>query len=88
MRRILVSRGNRRPSARLFAFSVRDSIPLFRLPLRHDDEEPEVDLGSVLRNLYEKAGYDLRIDYAVEPVPPLETANMAWARALRGDSGS
>src|SRR5438132_919569 len=51
--RIVVSRGNRRPHAELWPFSVRDPIPRFALPLRPGDREPEVDLRAVLDQVYE-----------------------------------
>jgi hypothetical protein len=77
--RILVSRSERRPRADLYAFSVRDPIPTFSLPLRRGDDEPTVDVGRLLHDLYDRAGYDLSIDYSQEPVPPLEEADARWA---------
>lgn len=81
--RILVSRRHRRPKADLIAFGVRDPIPKFSLPLRRGEEEPEVDLGRVLHALYDRASYDLRIDYRLEPVPPLGAADAEWASKLQ-----
>ncbi|MBI2898654.1 MAG: DUF4058 family protein [Planctomycetes bacterium] len=80
--RILVSRGNRRPRASLFVFGVRDAIPSFRLPLRSGDEEPQVELGRILRELYDRAAYDLRVDYRKDPVPPLREEDRSWSRDL------
>ncbi|HIQ05115.1 MAG TPA: DUF4058 family protein [Anaerolineae bacterium] len=85
--RILVSRANRRPLADLYAFNVRDPIPVFSLPLQPGDEEPLVDLGALLQLLYDRAGYDLRIDYRQEPAPPLEGDDAAWADALLRQAG-
>jgi hypothetical protein len=82
--RILVSRGDRRPTAKLWLFSVRDPIPKFELPLRAGDKEPEIDLGALLRRLYEVAGYDLRADYLGDPVPPLAREDADWAARLPG----
>ncbi len=76
---ILVSRPPRRPKADLIAFGVRDSIPEFPLPLRRGEEEPKVDVGRVLHALYDRASYDLRIDYGADPVPPLAAADAEWA---------
>jgi hypothetical protein len=84
--RILVSRSHRRPKADLIAFGVRDPIPTFPLPLRRDEEEPIVDLGRVLHALYDRAGYDLRIDYGREPVPPLAAEDANWASRLQPGS--
>jgi hypothetical protein len=80
---ILVSRPHRRPKADLIAFGVRDPIPKFSLPLRREEEEPSVDLGRVLHALYDRASYDLRIDYSREAVPPLAAADAEWASGLQ-----
>lgn len=85
--RILVSRGHQRPVAELQPFSVQDPIPVFRLPLRRGDDEPEVDVGAVLRGLYDRAGYDLSLDYRADPVPPLSGASAAWAEAVLRQAG-
>ncbi len=85
--RLLVSRAERRPWADLYAFSVRDPIPTFRLPLRPGDEEPVVNLGALLQALYDRAGYDLAVDYAADPVPPLEGEDAAWADRLLREKG-
>jgi hypothetical protein len=80
--RILVSRGARRPRAHLFAWSLRQPIPTFELPLREGDVEPTVDLGAILHGLYDRARFDLRLDYRQPPVPPLDEDDLAWARSL------
>jgi hypothetical protein len=80
--RILVSRGSRRPRADLYLFSVRQPIPCFTLPLLPGDEEPAVDLTAILLALYDRARFDLRLDYTVQPVPPLNEEDAAWARTL------
>ena len=85
--RILVSRGNRRPNASLYTFCVRQSVPTFPLPLRRGDTEPVVDLGILLHELYDRAGYDLRLDYTVEPDPPLDGSDADWADELLRHKG-
>ena len=80
--RILVSRGDRRPNATLYAFGVRQSIPTFPLPLKPADQEPIVDMGRLLHDLYDRASYDLRLDYKGEPDPPLPAAAATWADQL------
>lgn len=85
--RILVCRGNRRPLAQLYAFSVRQEIPKFPLPLQTGDTEPLVDLQSLLVGVYARARYDLAVDYSLEPVPPLNEEDRAWADALLREKG-
>jgi len=80
--RILVSRGESRPRSQLYPFGLRDPIPPFPLPLLPGDPEPAIDLGAVLHALYDRARFDLRLDYARPPVPPLDEPDAAWARGL------
>ncbi len=77
--RVLISRSGGRPRADLIPFGVRDAIPVFPLPLRPGEDEPMVDLGPVLSALYDRARYDLRIDYRRPAEPPLADADAAWA---------
>lgn len=80
--RILVSRGARRPHAHLYAFSLRQPIPQVPLPLLPGDSEPLLDINTILHSLYERARFDLRLDYSQPPAPPLAKADAEWAGAL------
>ena len=84
--RILVSRATTRPRALLYPFNLRDPIPTFDLPLLPGDEEPAVDLGAIFHALYERARYDLSLDYTQPPGPPVrdEDATWAWERVEQG----
>jgi hypothetical protein len=85
--RVLVSRSDRRPFAELYAFNLRDSLPVFLLPLREEDVEPIVNLPELLTSVYDRAGYDYRIDYDREPVPSLSEENQVWANELLRSTG-
>jgi hypothetical protein len=39
-------------------------------------------LNQLLHDLYDRASYDLAIDYSQPPVPPLYDDDAAWARQL------
>ena len=77
--RILVSRARTRPRALLYPFNLRDAIPTFDLPLLPGDEEPPVELGTIFHALYERARYDLSLDYSQPPVPPVRDEDATWA---------
>jgi hypothetical protein len=77
--RILVSRGVERLHARLFAFNLRQPIPAFHIPLLPGDEEPLLDLGEVLHDLYDRARFDLRLKYEKAAVPPIKESDTGWA---------
>lgn len=84
--RILVSRAWQRPRAQLYPFNLQQPIPLFPLPLLRQDDPPEVNLGAILHALYERARFDLRLDYTQPPVPPLVDEDAVWAKALLSGS--
>ena len=85
--RILVSRGDCRPLADLYAFNLPDAIPCFPLPLPAGDREPVVDLKALLDLVYDRGSYDLRIDYTGEPVPALSEADAGGADVLLREQG-
>ncbi|MEG4013898.1 MULTISPECIES: DUF4058 family protein [unclassified Microcoleus] len=77
--RILVSRSNQRPRADLYVFNLQDAIPCFPLPLRGGDVEPIVDLQALLNTVYDRAAYDITLDYTAQLMPPLSEADAVWA---------
>lgn len=82
--RILISRAHERPKAWLYAFSVRQPIPEFSVPLDRRDPEPVVRLGHLLAGLYDRSRFALRIDYSKPPIPPLDADDATWAAELLG----
>ncbi len=47
-----------------------------------DEKEPQVDLNGVLHALYDRARFDLRLNYGEPPVPPLAAEHADWAKSL------
>ena len=79
---IVVSRAHQRPKAEVRLFRLRQPIPSFPVPLRPQEPEPVLDLNGILHDLYDRAGYDIVIDYRVPLTPPLGSDDAAWAEAL------
>jgi Protein of unknown function (DUF4058) len=84
--RILVFRPRLGMFADLYGFSYKMEIPPIPIPLLPQDEEPSLDLNRVLHMLYEKAGYDLAIDYRQPPQPHLRKQDEAWAAKIIGQA--
>ena len=82
--RIVVSQHERRPIADLYAFTLREEIPKFLLPLKEPSEATTVDLQSIVSGIYDRGGYIIRIDYK-QPVPPpaLSEIDRQWVEELR-----
>ncbi len=81
--RILINRSEQRPQSDLYGFNLPEPILCFPLPLKNLEESTEVNLQKILEALYDRAGYEYRIDYQ-QPVPPpaLSPANQAWMAQL------
>lgn len=80
--RLVVSRAWRRPLADVYLFNVRDPIPEFPVPLRAKESEPALPLNRLLHELYERAGYDMEINYQQPLVPPFDKADAEWIKEL------
>jgi len=61
-------------SAHLWPITLQDRLPVVPVPLRDPDADLPLDLGAVLRAIYEEAAYDLSIDYTQPPPSPSLTA--------------
>jgi hypothetical protein len=81
----LVSRAGNRledtPHADVWAFRLRDPLPRIPIPLRAGEPEPQLDLQSVLNEVYDSSEYPLYI-YDGPPEPPLSAADAQWAEQL------
>jgi hypothetical protein len=85
--RVLVSRAGQRTRARYWPISVRQALPVVGIPLRGKDPDAPLDLGGVFRTVYDRAAYDLSLDYRQDPQPPLEGEDADWARELLRNAG-
>jgi len=78
-----VSRNERRPRGLLWPISLPQRLPPITIPLLEGDRDASLDLQAVLSTVYDRAGYDLQIDYTKEPpAPPLSAQIGQWARQL------
>ncbi len=83
----IVSRANRRPKANVYAWSVRMPLPGVPIPLKNADPDVMLDLQAVFTSVYDRARYDLTLDYSARLLPPLERPDASWARRLHAASG-
>jgi Protein of unknown function (DUF4058) len=81
--RVLVSSGWEHPTARLYAFGMRQAVPTIPVPLRWGEADAELPLGQLLAEIYDRARYDIDVDYRREPPgPSLPAEGAAWLDAL------
>lgn len=65
----------------VWAFNIQDPLPVLPVPLKAPDPDAFLDLGAVLRDIYDRSRYDLSINYQEAPPPPaLTDAETAWIK--------
>jgi Protein of unknown function (DUF4058) len=81
--RILISRSDDRPQALLYEFGIRQPIPTFVMPLADTNiPEPLVAIQQLIEGLYDRAGFDMDIDYSQQPTPSLGDEDWQWSQQL------
>jgi hypothetical protein len=74
-----VSRQGQRPKGILWPILIAQRLPTIKIPLLPGDEDAELNLGDVLNSAYDRAGYDLAVDYTKPPRVPLAPPKDRWA---------
>jgi Protein of unknown function (DUF4058) len=75
--RILVSASECRPKAQLYAFNLQQVIPTIAVPL-NGTATVSLDLQPLLHRVYDKARFELAIDYQQSLSPKLSDQDTAW----------
>jgi hypothetical protein len=82
-----VSKKGLRPRGLLYPIRLPRRLPVIPIPLKAGDPDVRLDLQAVLEASYDRAGYDLEIDYRKEPQPPLDAELATWADQLLRSKG-
>jgi len=79
----LLSRADRRPDCDVYAWSVREPLPVLPVPLRSPDPDVLVDLGAVMAMAYDRGRYARSLDYGspLKLAVPEETRRWLEERA-------
>jgi hypothetical protein len=85
--RVHVSRVGRRPKGTLWPIRIEQRLPIIPIPLKEKDLDGSLDLQVVLETAYDRAAYDLEIDYRKDPIPPLDPPQAVWADRLLKEKG-
>ncbi|MEZ6031748.1 MAG: DUF4058 family protein [Planctomycetaceae bacterium] len=82
-----VSRRGDRPRGTVWPIQLPQRLPVISIPLNSEDPDVGLDLQSVLNTAYDRAAYDLAVDYRIDPVPPLTGPLIEWANTLLCSQG-
>lgn len=80
---IFLSRAANRSQVEIWPIHLQQELPIVPVPLRDDDPDVALDLGLALREIYDAAAYDIRVDYtAPPPRPKLSPEDEAYVNQL------
>lgn len=74
----VVSRAERRPRAEVYAWSLRQPLPSIPVPLKKGDPDAVLELQNVFTAVYDRARYDLSLDYSTTLTPPVDENDAVW----------
>ncbi len=76
---VFLSRFNEHPRVGVWPIQLQERIPIIPIPLLAPDRDVPLDLNIAIAETYERAAYDLAIDYREPPPPPaLSEAEAKW----------
>ncbi|MEZ6128592.1 MAG: DUF4058 family protein [Planctomycetaceae bacterium] len=74
----IVSRWHQRPTAGLYTWAVQQPLPVLPIPLKQGDADVPLPLQDVFNAVYDRAGYDLSVNYKAELDPPPNAETAEW----------
>lgn len=75
----LVSRSEERPESDVYAWTIRDPLPIIPIPLQRPDPDVPLDLASGFAQSYDRGRFAILIDYAAPPGTIKKPADRTWA---------
>jgi len=69
-----------RPDSEIWPIRLQDCLPVIGIPLGHPDPAVPLDLQNALTMAYDRAAFDVTIDYTQPPNPPLSPEQSVWAQ--------
>ena len=76
-----------RPNGVAWPIRLTEPLPKIGIPLRAPDPDAPLNLQEALSLAYERAAYDMTIDYTNSPTPPLSPDLDTWADTLLKQKG-
>ena len=80
--RVHVSKAHERPKGWVWPIRLVTPLPVIRIPLKQGEADVKLDLQKLLDTTYERAGYDLIVNYAQPLALPLSEAGQKWIEQI------
>jgi len=78
-----VTRGRHR-SADVYAWKLRDPLPMIPVPLKSPDPDVQLDLAAIFRGTFERGRYRRQLRYDRPLRPPISSEDEVWAAQIAG----
>jgi hypothetical protein len=77
-----VCRAQELPEVEVYAWQLREKMPVLPIPLAGADNDAPLDLQQALTTNYDRQGYDYAIDYTQPIEPKLDDGSLDWVRSV------
>jgi hypothetical protein len=84
---VITARADGRPNAEVYAWNLRDRLPVVPIPLRTPDPDILIDLADVYATAYDRGPYARSVDYTAELSIISDPDTKRWARQLANRTG-
>lgn len=74
-----VFRADRRPDVDVYAWGIRQPLPVVGIPLLAPDRDVPLELATVVNTAYDRGRYERKLRHETLLAEPLATADAAWA---------
>ena len=80
---VTLGRARNRPQINIWAIQLQERLPRIPIPLLYPDPDIVLDLGAIVKEVYERGAYARRLDYTQSPPPPeLSSEEQHWLEEL------
>lgn len=76
----IVCRAEELPQVKVYAWTMRERLPVIPVPLGEDDSDAALDLQRIFEQTYDRAGFDYSLDYEQVLSPPLDERDRVWVQ--------
>lgn len=77
-----VAHSQRRFNCDVYAWTVRQPLPMLPIPLKAPDPDLRINIAEVFSQAYDRGRYERCLRYAEPPTAPLADADRQWAAEM------
>ena len=79
-----ICRTERLPKVEVYAWTLRDRLPVIPVPLAGGEPDVSLDLQAAFTKTYDRSGYDYALNYRRPVEPPMDASGADWVHKILG----